>query len=175
VGSTPVATTPSVPTSAAESAPQLLGGVQTRKKAWASIIIETLCVSVGFDVLTAVNTKMAVFWVVAPCSLVEVYEVLDASNIRAMIALMMETERTSETLVNFYQTTWRYNPEDSHLLCTCSSRSSLSEDHLESPSISVVFSATIGPEVPLLEHCCPTMGRGNCLNTLLRNNDIGLR
>jgi hypothetical protein len=35
--------------------------------------------------------KMAVFWVVAPCSLV--------------------------TLVNFYQTTWRYNPEDSHL-CT---------------------------------------------------------
>jgi hypothetical protein len=28
---------------------------------------------------------------------------------------MMEAERTSETLVNFYQTTWRYNPEDSHL------------------------------------------------------------
>jgi hypothetical protein len=31
------------------------------------------------------------------------------------IALMMETARTSETLVNFYQTTRRYNPEDSHL------------------------------------------------------------
>jgi hypothetical protein len=43
--------------------------------------------------------KMAVFWIVAP----------------AMIALMMETVRTSETLVNFYQTTRRYNPEDSHL------------------------------------------------------------
>jgi hypothetical protein len=28
---------------------------------------------------------------------------------------MMEAARTSETLVNFYQTTWRYNPEDSHL------------------------------------------------------------
>jgi hypothetical protein len=26
---------------------------------------------VGFEVLTAVSTKMAVFWVVAPCSLVE--------------------------------------------------------------------------------------------------------
>jgi hypothetical protein len=38
---------------------------------------------VGFEVLTAVSTKMAV--------------------------------RTSETLVNFYQTTRRYNPEDSHL------------------------------------------------------------
>jgi hypothetical protein len=31
-----------------------------------------------------------------------------------MIALMMEAARTSETLLHFYQTTWRYNPEDSH-------------------------------------------------------------
>jgi hypothetical protein len=46
---------------------------------------------------------MAVFWVVAPCSLVRA------------IALMMEAARTSETLVNFYQTTRRYNAEDSHL------------------------------------------------------------
>jgi hypothetical protein len=29
---------------------------------------------------------------------------------------MMEAARTSETLVNFYQTTRRYNPEDSHPL-----------------------------------------------------------
>jgi hypothetical protein len=27
---------------------------------------------VGFEVLTAVGTKMAVFWVIAPCSLVEI-------------------------------------------------------------------------------------------------------
>jgi hypothetical protein len=32
-----------------------------------------------------------------------------------MIALMMEAARTSETLVNFYQTPRRYIPEDSHL------------------------------------------------------------
>jgi hypothetical protein len=32
-----------------------------------------------------------------------------------MEALMMEAACTSETLVKFYQTTWRYNPEDSHL------------------------------------------------------------
>jgi hypothetical protein len=38
--------------------------------------------------------KMAVFWV---------------------IALMMEVASTSETSVNFYQTTRRNNPEDSHL------------------------------------------------------------
>jgi hypothetical protein len=33
----------------------------------------------------------------------------------AMIALMMEGARASETLVNFYQTTRRYNPDDSNL------------------------------------------------------------
>jgi hypothetical protein len=33
----------------------------------------------------------------------------------ALIALMMEAARTSETSVNFYQTARRYNPEDSHL------------------------------------------------------------
>jgi hypothetical protein len=31
------------------------------------------------------------------------------------MAMMMEAARTSETLVNFYQITRRYNPEDSHL------------------------------------------------------------
>jgi hypothetical protein len=33
----------------------------------------------------------------------------------ADIALMMEAECTSKTLENFYQTTWRYNQEKSHL------------------------------------------------------------
>jgi hypothetical protein len=37
--------------------------------------------------------KMAVFWVVAPGKLLPDYT----------------------ALVNFYQTTWHYNPEDSHL------------------------------------------------------------
>jgi hypothetical protein len=32
-----------------------------------------------------------------------------------MIALMMEAGSTSETRVNFYRTTRRNNPEDSHL------------------------------------------------------------
>jgi hypothetical protein len=32
------------------------------------------CAPVGFEVLRLVSTKLAVFWVVAPCSLVEVYQ-----------------------------------------------------------------------------------------------------
>jgi hypothetical protein len=47
---------------------------------------------VGFEVLTAVSMKMAM-----------------------MIALMIEAAKTSETLVNLYQTARRYNPEDCHL------------------------------------------------------------
>jgi hypothetical protein len=50
---------------------------------------------------------MAVFWVVEPCSLVEVY--------RRFIALMMEAASTSETSMNLYKTTRHKNPEDSHL------------------------------------------------------------
>jgi hypothetical protein len=45
--------------------------------------------------------KMAVFWIVASCSLT--------------IVSMMEAASTSETSVSFYQTTRRNNPEDSHL------------------------------------------------------------
>jgi hypothetical protein len=41
-----------------------------------------------------------------------VSEVLTAS---IMIALTMEAVRTSETLVNFYQSTRRYTPDDSRL------------------------------------------------------------
>jgi hypothetical protein len=79
-----------------------------------------------FEVLTAVSTEMSVFWVVAPCSLVEnftiVSEDLTASIIRTMsimiIFLMMEAARSSETLVNFYQNAQRCNSEDSHLIFT---------------------------------------------------------
>jgi hypothetical protein len=51
-------------------------------------------VLVGFEVLTAASMKVAVFWVVAPCSLVEFY--------RRFIALMTVAESNSETSVNFY-------------------------------------------------------------------------
>jgi hypothetical protein len=63
---------------------------------------------------------MAVFWVVTLCSLVEVYHRFRGPC--CLIALMMEAARTSETLVNFYQTTQHYNPEDSHLHVHCLSR-----------------------------------------------------
>jgi hypothetical protein len=69
--------------------------------------------------------KMAVFWVVATCSLVEVYRRFRGTcsfHHQAMIfarglliALMTGAKSTSETSVNVYQTTRRNNPEDSHL------------------------------------------------------------
>jgi hypothetical protein len=62
-----------------------------------------------FQVFKAASMQMAIFWVVAPCSLVEVYR-----GFRA-ITLMVEAASTSETSVNFYQITRRNNPEDSHL------------------------------------------------------------
>jgi hypothetical protein len=67
---------------------------------------------VGFEVLTALSTKMAVFWVVAPCIMVGVYQ-----RFRSPCCLHHQGDecQNSETLVNFYQTTRRYNPEDSHL------------------------------------------------------------
>jgi hypothetical protein len=38
------------------------------------LVVLTMTVVVGFEVYTAVSTKMSVFWVIAPCSLVEVYQ-----------------------------------------------------------------------------------------------------
>jgi hypothetical protein len=68
---------------------------------------------------TEILSKMAVFWVVAPCSLVEVHQSFRGPcclhQQGGLIVLMMEAAITSETLVNLYQTTRRYNPKDSHL------------------------------------------------------------
>jgi hypothetical protein len=52
---------------------------------------------------------MAVFWVVAACSLVEVY--------RRFRGIFPDDGGTSasETSVSFYQTTWRNNPDDCQL------------------------------------------------------------
>jgi hypothetical protein len=68
---------------------------------------------VRFQVLTAASMKMTIFWDIAPCSLVEVTDV--SKVLAAIIALMMEKTSTSETSVNFYQSTRRNNPEESHL------------------------------------------------------------
>jgi hypothetical protein len=61
--------------------------------------------------------KMAAFWVVALCSLVEVSQALAAFIIRAIV-LMMETASFSETSVNYCQITRRNTQEDSHLQST---------------------------------------------------------
>jgi hypothetical protein len=66
----------------------------------------------------AVSKKMAVFWVVALCSLVKVYQ-----RFRDPCCLHHQGDdyggskaaRTSEMSTNPSQTTRRYTPEDSHL------------------------------------------------------------
>jgi hypothetical protein len=61
---------------------------------------------------------MAVFWVVAPCSFVELYRRFRdvcCFHHQGDEVLMMEGASTSGTSVNFYQTTRCNNPEDSHL------------------------------------------------------------
>jgi hypothetical protein len=62
--------------------------------------------------------KMTVFWVVASWSgrSLPTFE-------RCLLCLMMEAATTSETSVNFYQTTRRSIPEDSHLLLEIEPRS----------------------------------------------------
>jgi hypothetical protein len=44
---------------------------------------------------------------------------LGCSAVQSLIALFLEAVQTSETLVNLFQSTRRYNPEDSHLLGIC--------------------------------------------------------
>jgi hypothetical protein len=88
-----------------------------------------LCTFVGFQVLMTASMKMAVFWVVTPCSLVEIYQFFrNTCCLHHQGALMMEAASNSGTLVNFYQTTWCYNPVDSHLHCVllCSKKKLLS-------------------------------------------------
>jgi hypothetical protein len=51
--------------------------------------------------------KMAVFWAVAPCGLVEVAVIIHR--------LIMKAAGTSVTSVNFFQTARRNSPEDNSL------------------------------------------------------------
>jgi hypothetical protein len=67
------------------------------------------------DLRTLYSVKMTVFWVVTPCSLVEVHcHFRGACCLHHQIALIMEAASTSETSMNFYHTQCN-NPKDSHL------------------------------------------------------------
>jgi hypothetical protein len=71
--------------------------------------------NVRFQVLTAARTNMAVFWVVALCNLVEVYRRFIGHYCFSHHERDDGAADTHETSVNFYQTTTRNIPEDSHL------------------------------------------------------------
>jgi hypothetical protein len=74
--------------------------------------LETILSQVRFQVLAATSTRTTVFWDVGPRNLVD-------ADRRFRCAYCLHhrwlTVSTSETLVNFYQTTRPNIPEDSHL------------------------------------------------------------
>jgi hypothetical protein len=72
-------------------------------------------VFVRFQVLTAASMKMAVFEVVVPCSLVEVYRRFRGTCCLHRVALITDAVSISKTSIKFYQIARRNNPEDSHL------------------------------------------------------------
>jgi hypothetical protein len=53
------------------------------------------------------------FWDMTPCGVID--DCHGNKIGKCTIALLMEAASTFETLVNFYETTRRNNPEDSHL------------------------------------------------------------
>jgi hypothetical protein len=61
------------------------------------------------------SVKMAVFWIVALCSLMKVYRRFVNTCRRHRNGFMTETARTFETSVSFYHTTLCNKQEDSHL------------------------------------------------------------
>jgi hypothetical protein len=87
---------------------------------------------------------MAVFWVVAPCTLVWAYQRFrglyclrdQGDGWQALIALVVEAVQTSETLIHSYQSTRRYIPEDSHLQIILIHHSSSSNQNVSTIAIS---------------------------------------
>jgi hypothetical protein len=87
--------------------------------------VNTILYWVRFQVLTAMSTKITVFWDIALCCLLESDQhfrgahCLHQGDESHLITLMMEAVGTSETSVNFYQTTRCNIQENSHLqFCT---------------------------------------------------------
>jgi hypothetical protein len=70
-----------------------------------------LCIS---DIPQTVdNIQTNIFWDVLPCSPIKLTDISDVLT-AFFITLWMEAVSTSETSVNFYQTTQHNNPEDSN-------------------------------------------------------------
>jgi hypothetical protein len=104
--------------------------------------------------------KVTALSATAPYSLVQVYRRFRGACCLYHGALVMKATSTSETSVNFYQTIWRYRPEDNHLLSDLYRICSVCL-HLEFLCLSKVF---------CFLHICK-MSRGSSVSTV---SDYGL-
>jgi hypothetical protein len=109
-------------------------------------------IQVRFEVLTAASMKMAVFWVVAPCSLVEIYR-----RFRSACCLHHQggsycniTWRESNYLTNRSEIDW------------CSLRLRVREEHLMGVSFCSDFHHTVEAQF------CSNVNKGHCWITLLQ-------
>jgi hypothetical protein len=65
------------------------------------------------DTVNRKTLQVEVFWVVTPCSVVVEYQRFrDTCCVYLHFTLKMEAALSSETMVSYYNTTWRHNPED---------------------------------------------------------------
>jgi hypothetical protein len=90
---------------------------------WAAQLFSINHSVVRFHVPTVANMNLTIFWNVAPYSIVDIYQCLrgayclhhqDDKSATRFTAPLMEAVSTSETSVNFYDTTLCDIPEDSH-------------------------------------------------------------
>jgi hypothetical protein len=76
-----------------------------------TVLLGKTLITTNYIYYETAKIKTTVFWDVAPCCLVEIYRRLEVL-VASVISAMMEAASSSETSVNFYQTTRRNIPED---------------------------------------------------------------
>jgi hypothetical protein len=102
-------------------------------KRYSHLSVTVKCRAAIASLKIKIAVKMAVFWDVAPYSLVDINQCFRGAycfhHQDDESLLMMEAVRSFETLVIIYQTTWCNIPEDCHLHSLCHENLKSHEDY----------------------------------------------